>query len=131
MNAPGDQFNPLLKVAGSPPKWKLVWQSRGSDPDGNVIGHRQGDLTVLPNGDKILLGFKLVEPQVPCNAQDLSNPDDRGYWGDYNDLTNLISPLDFNTGTPRFITAFTDNRSGCDFRTRWTADMHVGAAVIQ
>ena len=131
VNAPGDQWSPLLKVAGSPPKWKLVWRSRGSDPDGNVIGHRQGDLFVLPNGDKILVGLQLVEPQVPCNAQDLSNPNAPGYWGDYDDLTNLIAPLDFNTGSPRFVTAFTDNRSGCDFRTKWTADMHVGAAVIQ
>ena len=48
-----------------------------------------------------------------------------------NSLTNLIAPVDFNTGDPRFVTAFTDNRSGCDFRTTWTADMHVGSAVIQ
>jgi hypothetical protein len=131
MDTPGDQWSPLLKVAGSPPKWKLAWRTRQSDPDGNVIGHRQGNLTILPNGDKILVGLELVEPQVPCNAQDLSNPNDTGYWGDYDDLTNLITPLDFNTGNPRFVTAFTDNRSGCDFRTRWTADMHVGAAVMQ
>ena len=83
MDTPGDQWSPLLKVAGSPPKWKLVWRTRQSDPDGNVIGHRQGNLTVLPNGDKVLLGFDLVEPQVPCNAQDLSNPNGTGYWGDY------------------------------------------------
>jgi hypothetical protein len=131
IGAAGDQFNPLIKVAGSPPTWKLVWRSRGSDPDGNVIAHRHGHLGVLPDGTKILHGFPLVEPQVPCNAQDLSNPNDHGYWGDYDDVTNLIAPSDFNTGSPRFVTAFTDNRSGCDFRTKWTADMHVGAAVIQ
>ena len=131
MDTPGDQWSPLLKVAGSPPNWKLVWRTRQSDPDGNVIGHRQGNLTVLPNGDKVILGFELVEPQVPCNAQDLNNPNDTGYWGDYDAITHLIAPQDFNTDSPRFVTAFTDNRSGCDFRTKWTADMHVGAAVIQ
>jgi hypothetical protein len=100
-----------------------------SEPMVDIITITFNDRTQDPSDPT--LGFELVEPQVPCNAQDLNNPDDTGYWGDYDALTHLIAPLDFNTDSPRFVTAFTDNRSGCDFRTKWTADMHVGAAVIQ
>ena len=128
---PGDQWNPMLKVSGTPALWKLVFMSRDSAPSGNVVSVRHGNLAVLPDSTRILSTSELIEPQIPCTAQDPSDPSSGGYWGDYNELTNLRAPGDLTGPEPRFIATFTDNRAGCNFRGRFTADMHVGAAVLQ
>jgi hypothetical protein len=118
----------LLKVAGNPPVWKLVYLSREENPNGNTVSVQQGNLVQAPNGSRTLVGSTLVEPQVPCTAQTVTNIHDPfAYWGDYNDLISLPSSP---ANSPRFITTFTDNRTGCDFRGKWTADMHVSVAVF-
>jgi hypothetical protein len=131
----GDQFAPLLFRAGgelgpdfAPTVWKAVWLSREEDPSGNVLEVRQANLaTIGAPPVQVLFDSGLVVPQVPC-----STDDSPGYWGDYNDLTQLIKPQDMLVST-RFITAFSRNGTAgeCDFRTEWTADMHVGAIVFQ
>jgi hypothetical protein len=136
---PGDQWNPMLKVSGTPALWKLVFLSRDSAPNGHWVSVRHGNLAVTPepapNGTRILATSELIEPQIPCTQQDpLVNPSDqnnRGYWGDYNEMASLRAPGDLTGPSPRFIAMFTDNRTGCDFRKRFIAYMHDGAAVLQ
>jgi len=124
----GDNWSPLLKVAGVPPVWKLVYLSREENPEGNTVSVQQGNLVILPDGTRSFVGSKVVDPQVPCNSQNVGfAADPGGYWGDYNDLTNLLSSP---ANSQRFVTPFTDNRTGCDFRGKWTAEMHVSVAVF-
>lgn len=132
-NSAGDQFNPLLKVAGGGfvgdtiAVWQGVWLSRRDDPSGNVLSLNRGKLQILANGAPLLVSLDLIEPQVPCSTTG-------GYWGDYNDLGVLVHNT--SPGGPQFVTPFTDNRSSvdptpCAFRGLPTADMHVSAVVFQ
>ncbi|MCC6213240.1 MAG: hypothetical protein IT376_00085 [Polyangiaceae bacterium] len=119
-----DEYNPNLKVA-SPGVWRLTYLSRALGT--SQIEVKRANLVTLgiPPVD-LLPAFQLAPPQVPCTY-----PMPNGhYWGDYNDLIQ-IAP---GPAGPRFLAPFTinfDDGGACEFAGRWTADMHVGAAVFQ
>ncbi len=120
----GDTFNPNLRAfpgfIGLVPAWRANYTTRDDAPSGNEVRLQQGNLVMLPNGARVFLSFPLTERQVVC-------PDNRGYWGDYDDLQFAgVTP----SLTPRFIRAFTDSFKGCPQRTTYEArEVHAGAAV--
>ena len=119
----GDQFNPLVRAFPGffsiPPIWKVTFLSRENDPGGNTVSGQEGNLAVLPDSRRVFLEFDLVTGQAIC-------PDNRGYWGDYDDLQ--ISG--FSGGNTQFIRAETDSSSGCT--KRWDTNseqVHVSSAT--
>lgn len=121
----GDQFNPSVKAWQGfltlPPEWKLTYLSRQADPKGNTVVIQQGNLAVLPNGTRILVPIKLVDSHLVC-------PDNRGYWGDYDNL-QLVG---FDNSAPTFLDAFTDSSQGCTQRWEYTSQaVHVSASTFQ
>jgi hypothetical protein len=110
-----DQFNPLVEAFpgfffGIPPIWKVSFLSRENDPGGNKVSVQQGNLAVLDdpvpaNRKRIFLEFDFVTQQVVC-------PDNRGYWGDYDDLR----VFEIKDGDAHFIRAETDSTAGCTKR---------------
>jgi hypothetical protein len=79
----GDQFNPNVRsfpgLFTIPPAWAGTFISRDKAPSSNTVIIRRGALAVLPDGSRIMVGFKLADQGLVC-------PDNRGYWGDYDDL---------------------------------------------
>jgi hypothetical protein len=77
----------------------------------------------MPNGTRSFLPFNLIKGQVVC-------PDQRGYWGDYDELQ--FAGFDQDSATPRFVFAHSDSTKGCP--TRWTFtsnQLHVSAVVFR
>lgn len=121
----GDQFNPVIRAfpgfIGLPPIWKATYLSRQRDPKGNTVSIEQGNLIRLPNGSRILLPFKLVDSHLVC-------PDNRGYWGDYDDLQ--LSGFDGVNAV--FIRTFSDSSQGCPQRWEYTSHhVHVSAVTVK
>ena len=120
----GDQFNPIVQAFPGffsiPPVWKVSFLSREDDPTGNKVGVQQGNLAVLPlpGMQRIFLEFDLVTAQTPC-------PDNRGYWGDYDDLR----VFGFNNGDAQLVRTETDSSAGCTKRWDVTSEqVHVSSA---
>ncbi len=121
----GDQFNPVLRAfpgfIGLSPVWKLTYLSRQHDPKGNTVSLEQGNLIALSNGARILLPFTLVDSHLVC-------PDNRGYWGDYDDMQ--LSGFDGTVAT--FLRAFSDSSQGCPQRWEYTSHhVHVSAVTVE
>jgi hypothetical protein len=121
----GDQVNPVLRAfpgfIGLPPIWKLTYLSRQRDPKGNTVSLEQGNLIALPNGARILLPFKLVGSHLVC-------PDNRGYWGDYDDM----QVSGFDGAAAVFLRTFSDSSQGCPQRWEYTSHhVHVRAATVE
>jgi hypothetical protein len=121
----GDQFNPVLRAfpgfIGLPPIWKATYLSRQDDPAGNTVILEQGNLVRLPNGFRILLPFKLVDSHLVC-------PDNRGYWGDYDDM----QLSGFNGTAAVFLRALSDSSQGCTERWEYTSHhVHVSAVKVE
>jgi hypothetical protein len=122
----GDQFNPIVRAfpgfIGLEPLWKLSYETRQNDPKGNQVAIYQGNLAVIGNGVRIMLPFPLIDNQLVCG-------DNRGYWGDYDDMqlrgfTDQLSPI--------FIRSFTDSRQGCQKQWEFTSHhVHVSSATVQ
>jgi hypothetical protein len=125
LNLTGDQFNPVLRAfpgfIGLPSIWKATYLSRQRDPKGNTVSLEQGNLVRLPNGARILLPFKLVDSHLVC-------PDNRGYWGDYDDLQ--LSGFDGVNAV--FLRTFSDSSQGCPKRWQYTSHhVHVSAVKVK
>jgi hypothetical protein len=126
LNTPGDQFNPNVKAwigfIGLPPVWKATYLNR--DPKaGDKVTLQQGNLAYLPNGKRIFLPFDLIKDMPVC-------PDNRGYWGDYDDL-QIVGFLNGSTA-PTFIRTMSDSSLGCTEQWQYTSKaVHVRAAVFQ
>jgi len=123
----GDQFNPSVRAwpgfFGLPPVWKATYLSREHDPTGNTVSVEQGNLGVLPDGVRIFVPFDQILNLPVC-------PDDRGYWGDYNDLQ--FSGFAQNSTAAQFISTYTDSTQGCPERWEFTSqDVHVSSTQQQ
>jgi hypothetical protein len=121
----GDQFNPVIRALPGlftlPPIWKATYLSRQRDPKGNTVSLEQGNLVRLPNGFRILLPFKLVDSHLVC-------PDNRGYWGDYDDMQ--LSGFDGLNAI--FLRTFSDSSQGCPQRWEYTSHhVHVSAVTVK
>ncbi len=121
----GDQFNPLIEAfpgfISIPPIWKVSFLSRENDPTGNKVGVQQGNLAVLPapGMQRVFLEFDLVTAQTIC-------PDNRGYWGDYDDLRIY----GFSGGNTQLIRTETDSSAGCSEQWDTTShQVHVSSAT--
>jgi hypothetical protein len=124
LNTPGDQFNPNVKawlgLFNLEPVWKTVFLDRDGSPD-DAVTLRQGNLAYLPNGTRILLPFALIPDKPVC-------PDNRGYWGDYNDLAHVGFT---DSGSAQFMVALSDSSLGCVARRQYDAQhQHVRSAVF-
>ena len=126
LNTPGDQFNPNVEAWGGffglPPAWKATYYDRsGAQP--NAINLQQGNLAYLPNGTRIFLPFDLVKNMVVC-------PDNRGYWGDYDNLLHI--GFEQGSSTALFLRTFSDSSLGCDQRWDFTShNLHVRSVAFQ
>jgi len=126
LNITGDQFNPIVRAFPGfltiPPVWKVSYQSRQNNPKGNQVAIYKGNLVVLPNGTRVFVPFKLIDDQLVCG-------DNRGYWGDYDDMQLQGFSDSLNA---IFIRAFTDSRKGCDYQWQYTSHHHhVSAALVK
>ena len=123
----GDQFTPNVRAFPGfltiPPQWAATYVSRDADPGGNTVSVRHGKLVMFPNGSRVLLTTHLTGPMLVC-------PDNRGYWGDYDDLQFIGFPPD---GTdPQFIRTFTSSAAGCTRRWEHTSEhVHIGSAILR
>ena len=120
----GDTFSPNVRAFpgffGIEPAWRANYMTRDDAPSGNVVRLRQGNLVVLPNGSRIFVSFPLTDSQVVCS-------DNRGYWGDYDDLQ--LSGFT-ESASAKFLRAYSSSFNGCTERTTYTAkEVHAGAAV--
>jgi hypothetical protein len=93
-----------------PPVWAATFVSRDEAPSGNTVIIRRGAPTVLPDGSRSMVAFKLADQGLVCS-------DTRGYWGDYDDL-QFIGFVK-NTTTVQFLRAFTDSSAGCIERLKF------------
>jgi hypothetical protein len=122
----GDQFAPLVRAFPGfltiPSAWAGTFATRDHAPSGNTVAIRRGSLAVLPNGARLMIGFDFVEPHLVCG-------DDRGFWGDYDDLAFIgFAPSSVNA---RFLRTFTDSSAGCAKQWEFTSDaVHVSAAAF-
>jgi len=122
----GDQFTPNVRAFPGflliPPAWAATFVSRDHDPTGNTVKIRRGTPAVLPNGTRLLIAFNLINPLLVC-------PDNRGYWGDYDDL-QFVGFLP-NSTTAKFLRTFTNSSAGCMTRWEYTSEqVHVGSAAF-
>jgi hypothetical protein len=127
LNLTGDQFNPSVRAwpgfIGLPPVWKATYLSREHDPSGNTVSVEQGNLAVLPDGVRIFVPFDQILNLPVC-------PDNRGYWGDYNDLQ--FSGFPQNSTAAQFVSTYTDSTQGCPERWEFTSqDVHVSSTQQQ
>jgi hypothetical protein len=127
LNITGDQFNPSVRAfAGgkkNPAIWKVTYLSREHDPNGNTVSVEQGNLAVLSGGVRVLVPFDQITGLLVC-------PDDRGYWGDYNDIQFWGVPK--NSVAAQFISTYTDSSQGCPRRWEFTSeDVHVSSTEQQ
>ncbi len=122
----GSNFMPSLKVGGVPARWKATWLHHRAGT--NLVSVQQANLAITSAGDALLAGIRLVDEQEPCTAE---APGEQSYWGDYNDLIELLPSSTNGELRPTWFASFTQNFDGCGFHGSWTADMHVGGAVFQ
>lgn len=121
----GDQFNPIVKAfqpgggSKADAEWKVSFLSRENDPSGNTVSVQQGNLAVLPDKVRVFVEFDQVPGQLVCS-------DNRGYWGDYDDMQI------YQVGSyPSFIRGQTDSTAGCS--QRWDVEseqVHVSSTSI-
>lgn len=121
----GDQFNPIVKAfqpsksSNASAEFKVSFLSRENDPSGNTVSVQQGNLAVLPGKVRVFVEFDQVPGQVVC-------PDNRGYWGDYDDM-QIYQVSSY----PSFIRGLTDSTAGCT--QRWDVEaeqVHVNSSAI-
>jgi hypothetical protein len=123
LNTPGDQFNPNVKAwagfIGLPPIWKASYLDRDGAPN-DAVTLRQGNLAYFPDGGRVFLPFAVMPDKPVC-------PDNRGYWGDYNDMAHL----GFKDDVAQFIVALSDSSQGCDKRQQYDSHhLHVRSVVF-
>ena len=123
LNTPGDQFNPNVSAwqgfIGLPPLWKASYLDRSGNP-ADRVSLKHGNLAYLPNGTRIYVPFDALKDMPLC-------PDNRGYWGDYNDLMFIGFPQD--SSNAEFMATATDSSLGCPVRWEYFArHQHVQAA---
>ena len=83
----------------------------------------QGNLAYLPDGGRIYVPFDVISNQPIC-------PDNRGYWGDYDDL--MVAGFKNGSTTPSFLRTMSDSSAGCDKRWDYTSSqLHVRALVFE
>ena len=119
LGSPGEQFNPLVVAQygflSIPSQWKVSWSSTEFDPglSGSTLSTMETDFGNFP----IIATFN----QPLC-------PDQRGYWGDYDDMQILSAAAGANT----FIRARTESADRCQYRTLSAAKpLHVTALEFQ
>jgi hypothetical protein len=123
----GQQFNPRVRAFAGfltlEPEWKVAYMSTDDDPGGNTVSFKQGNLVVLPAGQRVFVPFNLVKGQTIC-------PDLRGYWGDYDELQ--FAGFDPDSVAPKFVLAHSDSTKGCPSRWEYTSNhLHVSAVVFK
>jgi hypothetical protein len=122
---PGDSFNPVLRAADEGfvfnyfADYRLTFLNR-PNPNNQTLIYYRGQLVDNGYGP----GPELQGPATPCST--LSSAGDTGYWGDYNDMSFKMV-----NGQATFVGTFTQNDESCDYRSSWTAEMHVGAVTWQ
>jgi hypothetical protein len=120
----GHQFNPNVSAApyGSGSSiWKASYLSREDDPSGYTVSVKQGNLAVLPGGQRVFLPTTAVPSHEVC-------ADDRGYWGDYDDLQYIGESPE---GAHEFIRAYSDSSLGCNRQWQFTSwHVHVSSVVF-
>lgn len=122
----GDQFAPLVRAfpgfLSVPAAWAGSFATRDHAPAGNTVALRRGSLAIFPNGTRFMIAFDFVAPKLVCG-------DNRGYWGDYDDL-QFIGFAE-NSVNARFLRTFTDSSAGCTKQWEYTSDaVHVSAAAF-
>jgi hypothetical protein len=127
LNVKGQQFSPSVRAyrgsVGQEPGWKVTYLSTDDDPQGNTVSIKQGNLARLANGTALFVPFGLVKGQVIC-------PDNRGYWGDYNELQ--VMGVEKGSTIPRFIMPYSDSTKGCPTRWEFTSqELHVSAVTFK
>jgi hypothetical protein len=122
----GQQFSPKIrafKSFGHPGVWKVTYMSTDDDPDGNMVSYKEGDFAVFPNGARVFIPLNLVKRQLVC-------PDERGFWGDYDEIQVLR--FDEDSNEPLFVFAHSDSTQGCESRWQYTSrHLHVSAVVFK
>jgi hypothetical protein len=118
-----DAFNPNVRAwpgfIGLPPVWMTTFNYRFGLP-ANGIYVARATLAYLPNGDRLYFPIDLVKNAPIC-------PDQRGYWGDYDDL----ELLGFKDDVPQWLRPRTDSGPSCATRWYYTSDpVHVRALVF-
>jgi hypothetical protein len=126
LNITGDQLQPNVRAFSGffslRPVWKSTYLSREHAPNGNTVSLEQGNLVVLPDGVRVLLPFDQILNLLVCS-------DERGYWGDYNDL-QLIG-FD-NNGNAQFLSVYTDSSQGFPLRQEFRSEnVHVSSTEEQ
>jgi len=123
----GHQFNPLIKAATKATGETVFVVSYNSVNDGIAQGNNIQSVQVRltgtwPNG----IFDYVVSGKIPAHPV---CPDDRGYWGDYDDLQFLDRTA---AGTPRFIRAYSDSTNGCQYQWEYTSKhLHVSSAIVE
>ena len=118
-DTPGHQWNPTVKAwrgsSGAPPIWKATYQS--TDDRSDRVSIKQGTLGRSPLGTPIFQPYPLMTPRIIC-------PDNRGYWGDYDESAFI----GLANNVPEFLLAFSDSSQGCFKRWMFTSThLHVRA----
>jgi len=124
INAAGDQFNPLIKhngLLGPNSQWRVSYSSRQRDPNGSSVANYAGNFAILTTG-ALFVPTRITEDLEVCS-------DERGYWGDYDDLALLDA--NSSSGATSYIRAHTDSSVGCTAREQYTStEVHVSAVVF-
>ena len=119
----GDEYNPNVAAWGGfiglPPAWKGTYLHQQA----GKVSLSQGNLAYLPNGTRIYLPFDVIKDQPIC-------PDNRGYWGDYDDL--IMAGFFNGSTTASFFRPMSDSSLGCNKRWEYTSShLHVRGFVFQ
>lgn len=125
----GDHIRPRIVYAGlrtdiapnNPlviPQWKATYDVRTPGVGGDDFVIYQGNLNALG-----WLPTPLSAPRKLC-------PDERGYWGDYDEFVSLGAG---DIGAPiDFLHAFSDSSNGCEYRDQYDSHhLHVSALRFQ
>jgi hypothetical protein len=112
----GEHFNPVVSAQhGFPPietEFVLSYTTSGTSTIPYGVGWAFGELAVTSGG------IRFFVPQVPYDNYEVC-PDNRGYWGDYDNMEVLYAG---NLGTKStFIRAHTDSSSGVCTRQQYTS----------
>ncbi|MFO0995421.1 MAG: hypothetical protein U1F33_01970 [Alphaproteobacteria bacterium] len=128
LNSPGDQFAPTVAAwpgfIGLPPAWQAAYLDRSGNPAGTVTLKR-GSLAYLPGppAKPIFVPFSLITNMTVC-------PDDRGYWGDYDDLAFI--GFEKESTTAEFLRTMSDSSLGCAKRWTYTSQhLHIRGGTFK